>query len=91
MSSDGVYFVSIAASGDFVYPEPSITPIGVVTSENKCSVAELTAVAKRAIAGYRYEYGMKDELSAYVRKCLRNYLFKQMREAPMVVVNVMEL
>ena len=91
MSSDGIYLVSIAVTGDAVVGEPSITSIGVVTSENKCSLAELTAVAKRAVDNCRYGYGSKDELAAYVRKSMRNYLFKKMREAPMVVVNVLEI
>jgi ribonuclease J len=91
MSSDGIYLVSIAVTGDAVVGEPSITSIGVVTSENKCSLAELTAVAKRAVDNCRYGYGNKDDLAGYVRKSMRNYLFKKMREAPMVVVNVLEI
>jgi ribonuclease J len=91
MSSDGIYLVSLAVTGDCVVSDPAITSIGVVTSENKCSVVELMGVAKKAIDNYRYEYGAKDELAAYVRKSLRNYLFKKMREAPMVVVNVLEV
>jgi len=91
MSSDGIYLVSLAVTGDCVVSDPAITSIGVVTSENKCSVVELMGVAKKAVDNYRYEYGSKDELAAYVRKSLRNYLFKKMREAPMVVVNVLEV
>ncbi|MBO5334502.1 MAG: ribonuclease J, partial [Clostridia bacterium] len=91
MSSDGIYLVSLAVTGDYVVGDPEITSIGVVTSENKCTVPELVGVAKKALENYRYTYGGKEELSAYVRKSLRNYLFKRMREAPMVVVNVLEV
>ncbi len=91
MSSDGIYLVSLAVTGDYVVGDPEITSIGVVTSENKCTVPELVGVAKRALENYRYTYGGKAELSAHVRKSLRNYLFKRMREAPMVVVNVLEV
>ncbi len=91
MSSDGIYLVSLAVTGDAIVGDPAITSIGVVTSENKCSVAELTVVAKKAVDNCRYGYGTKDDLAAYVRKSMRNYLFKKMREAPMVVVNVLEI
>ena len=91
MSSDGIYLVSLAVSGDCVVGDPEITSIGVVTSENKCTIPELIGVAKKALENYRYTYGSKEELSAHVRKSLRNYLFKRMREAPMVVVNVLEV
>ena len=91
MSSDGIYLVSIAVTGNYIINEPTITSIGVVTSDGKCTIPELTAVVKKSIENYRYEYGTKEELSASVRKSLRNYLFKRMREAPMVVVNVLEV
>ncbi|MBQ8352458.1 MAG: ribonuclease J [Clostridia bacterium] len=91
MSSDGIYLVSLAVTGDYVVGDPEITSIGVVTSENKCTLPELVGVAKKALENYRYTYGGKEELSAHVRKSLRNYLFKRMREAPMVVVNVLEV
>lgn len=91
MSADGIYLVSLAVSGDDYVGDPVITSIGVVTGDNTCSIPELLGVANKALNHYRYAYGMKDELAAYVRKSLRNYLFKKMREAPMVVVNVLEL
>ena len=91
MSSDGIFLVSIAATGNYVINDPVITSIGVVVSENKCTIPELTGVVKKAIDNFTYEYAAKDELSAHVRKSLRNYLFKKMREAPMVVVNVLEV
>ncbi|MBE7093494.1 MAG: RNase J family beta-CASP ribonuclease [Clostridiales bacterium] len=91
MSSDGIYLVSLAVTGDYVVGDPEITSIGVVTSENKCTLPELVGVAKKALENYRYTYGGKEELSAHVRKSLRNYLFKRMREAPMVVVNILEV
>ena len=91
MSSDGIFLVSIAATGNYVINDPVITSIGVVVSENKCTIPELTGVVKKAIDNFPYEYAAKDELSAHVRKSLRNYLFKKMREAPMVVVNVLEV
>ena len=91
MSSDGIFLVSIAATGNYVINDPVITSIGVVVSENKCTIPELTGVVKKAIDNFSYEYAAKEELSAHVRKSLRNYLFKKMREAPMVVVNVLEV
>ena len=91
MSSDGIFLVSIAATGNYVINDPVITSIGVVVSENKCTIPELTGVVKKAIDNFPYEYSAKEELSAHVRKSLRNYLFKKMREAPMVVVNVLEV
>ncbi len=91
MSSDGIFLVSIAATGNYVINDPVITSIGVVVSENKYTIPELIGVVKKAIDNFSYEYAAKEELSAHVRKSLRNYLFKKMREAPMVVVNVLEV
>ncbi len=91
MSSDGIYLISIAVTGDTIINEPTITSIGVVTSEGGCTIPELTGVVKKSIENYRYEYSTKEELAISVRKSLRNYLFKRMREAPMVVVNVLEV
>ena len=91
MSSDGIFLVSIAATGNYVINDPVITSIGVVVSENKYTIPELIGVVKKAIDNFTYEYAAKEELSAHVRKSLRNYLFKKMREAPMVVVNVLEV
>lgn len=91
MSSDGIFAVSIAVTGNYVVGEPVITSIGVVLSDNKCTLPELIGVVKKSIENYQYEYSSKEELAAYVRKSLRNYLFKKMREAPMVVVSVLEV
>ena len=91
MSSDGIYLVSLAVTGNYVVGEPKLTSIGVVTSEKGCTLQELTGIAKKAVENYRLEFGSTEELSAHVRKSLRNYLFKKMREAPMVVVNVLEI
>ena len=91
MSSDGIYLVTLAVTGNYVVGEPKLTSIGVVASENKCTTQELTSVIKKAIENYRLEFSSAEELSAHVRKSLRNYLFKKMREAPMVVVSVLEI
>ena len=91
MSSDGIFLVSVAATGNYVINDPVITSIGVVVSENKYTIPELTGVVKKAIDNFTYEYAAKEELAAHIRKSLRNYLFKKMREAPMVVVNVLEV
>jgi ribonuclease J len=91
MSSDGIFLVSIAATGNYVVGDPVITSIGVAASENRYTMPELIGVVKRAIDNFTYDYAAKEELAAYVRKSLRNHLFKKMREAPMVVVNVLEV
>jgi mRNA degradation ribonuclease J1/J2 len=52
---------------------------------------ELRTVVQRAIGGYDYEKGNKDDLQISIRKALKNHFYKKTKQAPLIVVSVIEL
>ena len=82
MSTEGMFVVSLAVTGNYVVGEPVVESRGFVTAEHKCTVAELQAVVKRSVEQYDYENGSKEELANAVRKSLRNYLGKKTKQSP---------
>ena len=91
MSTEGMFVVSLAVTGNYVVGEPVVESRGFVTAEHKCTVAELQAVVKRSVEQYDYENGSKEELANAVRKSLRNYLGKKTKQSPLIVVTVLEI
>ena len=91
MSTEGMFVVSLAVTGNYVVGEPVVESRGFVTAEHKCTVAELQSVVKRSVEQYDYENGSKEELANAVRKSLRNYLGKKTKQSPLIVVTVLEI
>ena len=89
MSTDGVVVVSLAVTGNYVINDPVVETKGFVTA--KCTEEELASVAKKAVEQYDYESGNKEDLSASVRKSLRNYLYKKTKQSPFIIVTVMDV
>ena len=52
---------------------------------------ELRNVIKRAIDAYDYERGNKEDLQLAIRKALKNYFYKTTKQAPLIVVSVVEV
>jgi len=46
---------------------------------------------KRAIEGFDYESGDKEELCSYLKKGLKNYFYKRTKQAPLIIVSVLEV
>ena len=90
MSADGVFTVAIAVTGGYVINAPSIEAHGCVFAEGETE-AELYAVVSRAVDGYDYENGNKAELIAHVKKTLKNYFYKKTKQAPLIVVSVLDV
>ena len=90
MSADGVFTVALAAAGNYVINDPVIEAHGCVFAEGETET-ELRAVVKRAVEGYDYESGNKTELSVVVRKALKNYFYKKTKQAPLIVVSVLDV
>ncbi|MBO5736544.1 MAG: ribonuclease J [Clostridia bacterium] len=90
MSADGVFTVALAVTGDYVINDPVLEAHGCVfTGDN--TEKELTGVVKRAVANYDYASGNKEDLQLVIRKALKNYFYKTTKQAPLIVVSVVEV
>ena len=91
MSSDGIFTVAIAVTGNYVINDPVVQSYGFVCSDNSGTNEEIKAVVQRAVEGYRYENGNKEELAAAITKALKNYFYKTIKQAPFIVVSVLDV
>ena len=90
MSADGVFTVALAAAGNYVINDPVVEAHGCVFTGKEMEW-ELRAVVQRAVDNYDYGAGNKEELCNYIRKQLRNYFYKKTRQAPLIVVSVLDV
>lgn len=90
MSADGVFTVAIAVTGNFVINDPVLEAHGCVFADNT-SEAELRTVVQRAVENYDYADGNKAELSNAIRKALKNYFYKKTKQAPLIVVSILDV
>ena len=90
MSADGVFTVAIAVTGNYVINEPVLEAHGCVFAENT-SNAELRAVVQRAVENHDYTDGDKEELSNAIRKGLKNHFYKKTKQAPLIVVSILDV
>ncbi len=90
MSADGVFTVALAVTGDYIINDPVLEAHGCVfTGDN--TEKELMGVVKRAVANYDYVNGNKEDLELVIRKALKNYFYKTTKQAPLIVVSVVEV
>lgn len=90
MSSDGVFTVALAVTGNYVINEPVLEAHGCVLTGEDVE-KELRGVVQRAVDGYDYNRGTKDDLALAVKRALKNYFYKTTKQAPLIVVSVVEL
>ena len=90
MSADGVFTVAVAVTGDYVINDPVLEAHGCVFTGSNTE-KELTSIVKRAVANYDYASGNKEELQLAIRKALKNYFYKTTKQAPLIVVSVVEV
>ncbi len=90
MSADGVFSVAIAVTGNYVINDPVIEAHGCVFAGNETE-AEMRSVVQRAVEGYDYENGDKEELALFVRKCLKNYFYKKTKQSPLIIVSILDV
>ena len=91
MSSEGMFAISIAVTGNYVINDPVIESRGYVSAGNRDEEKEVRAIVRKAVEQYDYENGNKEELAAFVKKTLKNYLFKKTKQSPLIVVSVLEV
>lgn len=90
MSADGVFTVAVAVTGNYVINDPVIESHGCVFGEG-VDLQELKEIVRRAVDGYDYENGNKEELCASVRKSLKNYFYKTTKQAPLIIVSAVDV
>jgi mRNA degradation ribonuclease J1/J2 len=90
MSADGVFTVALAATGDYVINDPVLEAHGCVFTEENTE-KELISVVKRAVANYDYARGNKDDLEIAIRKALKNYFYKKTKQAPLIIVSILDV
>ncbi len=90
MSSEGVFTVALAVTGNYLINEPVIEAHGCVFAVNETE-EEMGLVVRRGLEGYDYERSSKQELVAYLRKYLKNYFYKKTKQAPLIVVSIVEV
>ena len=91
MSSDGIVSIALAVTGNYVINTPEVESHGCVFSDTAGTETEIKAVATRAVEGYDYENGNKEELSLCVRKAIRNYFYKRMKQSPLILVSILDV
>ena len=91
MSSDGIFTVAIAVTGNYVINDPVVESHGFVFSENTGTEGEIKTVVQRAVESYNYENGNKAELTLAIKKALKNYFYKTTKQSPLIVVSVLDV
>lgn len=89
MSADGVFTAALAVTGNFIINDPVIEAHGCVLGG--ADLEDLKSVVQRAVDNYDYETGTKEELSVFVKKMLKNYFYKKTKQAPLIIVSVVEV
>ncbi len=90
MSSEGVFTVALAVTGNYIINDPVIEAHGCVFAGNETE-EEMRAVVQRGLENYDFEKSSKEELVIFVRKYLKNYFYKKTKQAPLIVVSVVEV
>ncbi len=90
MSADGVFAVALAVTGNYVINDPVIEAHGCVFADGETET-EMRAVVCRAVENYNYEDGNKTELGQALRRALKNYFYKKTKQAPLIVVSILEV
>ena len=88
MSADGVFSVAIAVTGDYVINAPVVEAHGCVFAGE---LDGARAVVQRAVDACNYTGGNKEELCSSVRKALKNYFYKTTKQAPLIIVSVLDV
>ncbi len=90
MSADGVFVVALAVTGNYVINDPVIEAHGCVFADGETET-EMRAVVCRAVENYNYEDGNKTELGQAIRRALKNYFYKKTKQAPLIVVSILDV
>ncbi len=90
MSSEGVFTVAIAVTGNYLINDPVVEAHGCVFAEGETE-ASMQRLVQKGLENYDYSAVTKEEIAAYIRKSLKNYFYKKTKQAPLIVVSVIEV
>ena len=90
MSEEGLFVISAAISGGALVGEPVIESRGFVFSDERDYMRDLKDVVVKAIDGAP-SHGGTAEISAAIRRAVRNYLFKKTKQSPMILTVIQEV
>ncbi len=90
MSSEGVFTVAIAVTGNYLINDPVVEAHGCVFAEGETEQS-MQRLVQKGLENYDYSAATKEELAAYIRKALKNYFYKKTKQAPLIVVSVIEV
>ena len=91
MSSEGVFTVALAVTGNYVINEPEVVARGYVFTDSTGSLQEIRELVKRAVDGFNYIDGNKAELIACIKKAMRNYFYKRTKKSPLLMVSILDV
>ncbi len=90
MSSEGVFVVSLAVTGNYIINTPVIEAHGCVFAGNETE-QEMRLLVQRAVENYDFGNANKEDLSGYIRKYLKNYFYKKTKQAPLIIVSILDV
>ena len=91
MSSEGIFTVAIAVTGNYIINTPVVESHGFVFTEQTGTEEEIKSLLQRAVENYDYENGNKTELCSYLKKGLKNYFYRKTKQSPLIVVSVLDV
>ena len=91
MSSEGMFTVAIAVTGNYIINAPVVESHGFVFTEQTGTEEEIKSLLQRAVENYDYENGNKAELCNYLKKGLKNYFYRKTKQSPLIVVSVLDV
>ena len=90
MSEEGLFVISVAVSNGVLLGEPVIESRGFVFSDERDYMRDLKDVVEKAVDGAP-SHGTAAELSAAIRRAVKNYLFKKTKQSPMILTAIQEV
>ena len=90
MSEEGLFVISVAVSNGVLVGDPLIESRGFVFSDERDYLRDLKDVVEKAVDGAP-SHGGAGELSAAIRRAVKNYLFKKTKQSPMIVTMIQEI
>lgn len=91
MSSDGIFVVSLAVTGNYLVEDPVIEARGFVFVENNEIHSELRAVVQKTVEGYKCDNPTKEELAMCIKRAVGNYLYKKTKQSPLIIISIIEV
>ena len=90
MSSEGVYSVAmVRVNGTLILDNPVIESHGCVFA-GKDMEKELLSIIQRCIEIYNMDENDRIEIDVAVKRSLKNYFYKKTKQAPLIIVSVVE-